>query len=143
LANGLDDPHYSLIVVSGEIRSAPIQKNYNSGTWIQDDLISGWVGWSASRPSGENRIRTFFDLGGFVTDSAIIRVRFCVDDNTLNVILNGVPLNLTGGSRFGFSPFYTINQGFVSGINTLDFSWNNIGGRTGFRAQVSGTAVPL
>ena len=57
--------------------------------------------------------------------------------------LNGVGTGLTSGGFLSYTPPFTLNSGFVPGVNTLDFLVNNAGDApnpTGLRAELSATA---
>lgn len=56
--------------------------------------------------------------------------------------MNGVAAGPNSSSYNTWMPF-TINSGFVAGVNTLDFVVTNTGaGPTGLRVDLSGTASP-
>ena len=84
----------------------------------------------------------FFDLTGLVPGSAMITGRRATD-NSGTMFLNGVN---TGNTVSGFTAFttFSINSGFVAGVNTLEFIVLNLAGTvgnpTGLRVELSGTA---
>src|SRR5207249_2044082 len=83
---------------------------------------------------------TTFDLTGFTPTTAVLTGQFAAD-NSVTIKLNG---NTVGPTAPAFDTWtsFTINTGFVSGINTLDFIVNNVSGPTGLRVDISGTASP-
>ena len=60
----------------------------------------------------------------------------------MDILINGQSTGYTTpNATFTFNPF-SINGGFVAGVNTLDFVVFNEGGPMGLRVEMSGTAVP-
>jgi hypothetical protein len=66
---------------------------------------------------------------------------WAMDDysGTGNILLNGVTTSNPNPNWNAWLPF-TINSGFVAGVNTLDFVVHNTDGTTGLRVEMSGTA---
>src|SRR6185312_2768547 len=111
--------------------------------------------------SGYYDYTTTFDLTGLDPTTAVINGRLSADDETTQVYLNGnlLPITATGyvgGS--GYVPAYTfltpfsIDSGYVAGVNTLDFRvFNNPDylytppaddpNPTGLLVEMSGTAT--
>lgn len=145
----LGDLHYTLITVpSGptDIRIRTFAGGFPIGPWIDDDLISAWIGPNSDSqldgPVGDYDYRTTFDLTGFDTSTAALIGQWSTDNSGVDILING---NSTGNTSGGFSSFssFSISSGFVSGVNTLDFIVNNAGGPTGLRTELSASATPL
>ena len=69
--------------------------------------------------------------------------RYSVDDRLSGVWLNGHSQGITGAGFGTLSGIYRLTNGFVSGLNTLEFQTLNDGtgvNPVGFRVQMSGTA---
>lgn len=154
LANGtIGDPHYDLITKpttsTDFIRVITSAGGFPIGPWIGDNTLSAWIGPNNNddlvSPAGTYIYRTTFDLTGYDISTAIINGQWSTDNNGLDIFINGNSLGFTTANNqfsLGFAPF-TINSGFVPGINTLDFMVNNGGtasNPTGLRTQMIGEA---
>lgn len=138
----IGDPHYLLTVVPGgttEIRVRTSVGGWPIPPWTGDDSISAWIGpnndVAVNGPNGNYCYETTFDLTGLDPATAVLTGHWETDDYGLDILINGVS---TG--NLGWLPF-SINSGFVAGVNTLDFIvWQSSGGPTGLRVEISGTA---
>lgn len=152
LANTTIDPHYSVIAAPNPYNTAYTGTGSDTTgpmPWLDDGPSSRWIGvtpWMAEwRPTGTYVFRTTFDLSGMIPSSATINLSIA-SDNTCDVYLNGVHAGIT--TPFGgFDSFsnYSINTGFINGVNTLDFSVYEPGSTPcGLRVEITGfaTAVP-
>jgi len=148
LADGtLGDTHYLLTSVpAGSTTSIRVRTSaggFPIGPWVGDDSISAWIGPNNDAqldgPVGSYDYRTTFDLTGLNPATASLTGQWSVDNEGLDILINGVSKGITAG---GFSAFtgLSISSGFVAGVNTLDFIVNNDGGPTGLRVEISGTA---
>lgn len=162
LPDGAVDPHYQLISSADPAFPGPnavvVQSNaYPIPPWVANGPNSNWIGprtdAAVGNLPGTYIYRTTFDLTGFSPSTAEITGIWTTDNNGLDIVLNGVTLGYT--APYGaFTDFdathyaFTINSGFVSGINTLDFVVNNgqVGpgdntpNPTGLRVELSGEA---
>lgn len=147
---GTLDSHYSLTVnPAGGTGAKAATPN---PAWVGNTSTSQWV-----NPSGNGNdnlaagtydyVRTF-NLTGLIPSTAVITGTWAAD-NSADIFLNGLNTGITKGS-FGFQSLdaFTINSGFLPGVNTLDFRVVNEGtGPTGLqvnitRADATATAVP-
>jgi PEP-CTERM motif len=138
------DPHYTLFTVPGGTTDLLVR------TWVGDNALSAWIGPNnnaqAFGPPGIYDYRTTFDLTGLVPGTATLLGRWSMDDLGVDILINGVSTGNTAPDP-GFTGFFSfsINSGFVAGVNTLDFVVNNddVEGAnpTGLRVEVSGTAA--
>jgi len=145
----IGDPHYTLISVPGgstDIRVRTSVGGYPIPPYIGDNALSAWIGpnndGAVDGPVGTYTYRTTFDLTGLNPATASLTVSWSTDNNGLDVLLNGSSTGqVTSFTQFsaGFSTF-TINSGFLAGLNTLDFLVDNGGGPTALRTEISGTA---
>lgn len=144
LATGIDS-HYT--VVSTPTGDAPynafIGSTFTPGSALASsgNISSGSTG---SGVPGDYNYQTTFSLTGFDLSSAVINGRWVSDDSGTQILLNGnsigVPVNPIGNIYS-----FTINSGFVSGVNTLNFIVNNAGtvvNPTGLQVSLNGTAAP-
>jgi hypothetical protein len=155
LANNVADPHYSLIAAPAPYTTAMTGDGANDFAWLPDGPNSRWIGvtpWLAEWvPIGTYVYRTTFDLTGFNPSTATVNLDLA-SDNECRVFLNGVDTGiLTGAESFTSFCSLSITNGFVNGLNTLDFELNNAttpGAPThnpsGLRVELSGyaTAIP-
>jgi len=148
--NTVGDPHYTLISVPGgptQTRIITSAGGFPIGPWLGDNSVSRWIGPNSDDdldgPVGDYIYRTTFDLTGFNLSTVVINGQYATDNSGF-IRLNG---NVVGPS----SPFvgydhwtsFSLNSGFTSGINTLDFVVNNGGGPTGLRVEMTGTGDVL
>jgi len=93
--------------------------------------------------AGDYVFHTTFDLTGFNPASANISGQCMVDNLATNVSLNGTTVLTQGTICSSYTNFHAWNilTGFVSGVNTLDFTVHDDGAPVGFRAEVTGTAT--
>lgn len=146
LANNANETHYTLVAVPSGVtalRVATAANGYPIGPWLGDTSQSAWIGPKSdsqlSGPAGNYDYRTTFSLAGLNAATALITGQWSTDNSGVDIRLNGVS---TGNTAAGFGAFYgfTLNHGFVSGLNTLDFIVNNAGGPTALRTEMVGTA---
>lgn len=154
LAGNLLDPHYDVAVVPPGTSFTPgpativnPRSNYltNAALGVAG---SRWIGAGNSTfgswPSGNTTFRTTFDLTGFDLATAQLAGRVAADNGVTDIVLNGVSLGGVPSNFTAFSEPFTIADGFVDGVNTLDFVVSNLGfDPMAFRAELSGTADPL
>ncbi|MGH9838433.1 MAG: LamG-like jellyroll fold domain-containing protein [Blastocatellia bacterium] len=152
-AEGSVDPHYTLIQSADPAYPGPnafvvLSTGYPlPSPWIPNSATSKWIAPQANQSgggaSGLYIFRTTFDLTGLNPSTAMITGQWTTDNNGVDIRINGVSTGfITPFEAFsqGFFPF-TINSGFVAGINTLDFVVNNGGLPIGLRVEMSGTAA--
>jgi hypothetical protein len=141
-ANTLGDPHFTLVVaplgVDKQLKIWSAASGFPvapSGPWLGDDTLSRWIGldsmYSDGLPhspiqSGTYIFRTTFDLSTQDLASATIAGKWAVD-NLGAILLNGATLGTTSGAGPGFFSLtdFSIDSGFVAGVNTLDFIVTN------------------
>jgi len=156
LPGGINDPHYT---VSGPGTSdnfipAVVYSSPNGfPQWVPDDAHSGWIGWVDNAfPDhyGTYNYRTTFDLTGHDPSTAVLTGQWAADQFG-SILLNGHSTGVSvpdGNWNSAVDPnltSFTINSGFVSGINTLDFIVSMPDGFDGLRVRnlvVTAQAVP-
>jgi hypothetical protein len=159
----IGDPHYTLASVpSGTttIRVRTSAGGFPIGPWIGNNSKSAWIGpnndTSVDGPPGHYDYRTTFTLPANANvKTASLTGQWAADNDLVDILLNGVstkqanlPFTDAGGGTRPLNTFtpFSINSGFVSGLNTLDFIVNNQGGGsnpTGVRVEVSGSVLPV
>ncbi|GGA21811.1 PEP-CTERM sorting domain-containing protein [Okeania sp. KiyG1] len=140
LGDGVADPNYNIL----ETTSSGIVVNQANvpSVWFPNNSNSRWI-WETATGQPTNVTRTFrttFDLTGFDPNTASISGEWAVDNEGLDILINGIS---TGQTSSGFRNLdsFSINDGFVSGLNTLDFIAFDFGISSGFRVDsISGSA---
>lgn len=139
--NGVD-LHWTL--AGGTAFNGGTNGNFPIGPWIADTSTSRWITPTANA-GDSNPVTTFdfsttFNLTGFNVATASIGGTFAADDSA-TIFLNGVQVGAVNQGGLSFLTNFTINSGFVAGVNTLTFSALNSGaGPTGVNVVVAGTA---
>ncbi len=167
LANGAVDSHYTVVRNEGGVPAGSPTYAWNGedggwpvGRWLADSAASAWI--SPYMPvvdpvqdvdpngAGNYLYTTTFDLAGIDFASASIAGRWSSDNTGRRIYLNGVDVSTLADSYVepvgGYESFgrwfnFGINSGFVSGINTLQFTVNNSNGPTGLRVEMNGFAT--
>ncbi|HSA00357.1 MAG TPA: lamin tail domain-containing protein, partial [Candidatus Paceibacterota bacterium] len=150
LAPGSADPHYLL---TQSAMGAPPPPSIaaivieNHPAWAANDSQSSWIGplnpGTANVAAGAYHYRTQFSLDGFDPSTCVLTLMIGADNRLNDVRLNGASRGL---SYVGFSTLsspLTLSNGFVDGLNTLDFLTVNddtSANPAGFRVQLSATA---
>ncbi len=140
LGDGVADPHYNIL----ETTSSGIVMNQANipSSWFPNNSNSRWI-WETPTGQPTNVTRTFrttFDLTGFDPNTASISGEWAVDNRGLDILINGISTGQTSSGFLNLDSF-SINDGFVSGLNTLDFIAFDFGVISGFRVDsISGTA---
>ena len=170
LSDSAVDPHYTLVSVptnsgagflSFVTRSDRFPLSTQPGGWLLDDATSKWISPTADQSTyvgitspalGYYVYRTYFNLSSFVPRTAQISGRWSTDNFGLDILLNGTSTGFTHDDpnvQFHAFSGFSINSGFVDGVNTLDFVVSNPGdpgiiNPTGLRVEMTGSAdLPL
>lgn len=151
LADGtIGDPHYTLTGVPGgttTIRVRTSAGGFPIGPWLGDNGTSAWIGpnndGALNGPPGVYTYRTTFTLDANADlATADITGNWSTDNPGVDILINNASTGNTTTGNFGaFTPF-SINSGFVTGINTLDFILSNAGTKnnpTGLRVEMVGS----
>lgn len=146
LPAGSSDPHYTLSG-GGGAPTFVVNEGFPIGPWMSNGPDSKWIAPMADQSGGSNagdyNYRISFDLDGLQPDSAQITGQWSSDNVGSAILLNGSATGFSHGGNFGAFERFSIDSGFVSGINTLDFVVNNAGASanpTGVRIELGGTA---
>jgi hypothetical protein len=138
------DEHYTLIsdpngTITGIKTATAISEGYPIGPWLGDNSLSSWIGPNTDNlvgPGGLFTYQTTFDLSGLDHTTASILGRWATDDQGIDILINGTATGNTSAS-FGVFTDFTINSGFIAGVNTLDFVVTNGHGPTGLRVEIT------
>ena len=160
LGDNAVDPHYELVDPSHVVGDAIVATSaggFPIPPWLDDSHLSAWITPSASTNGPGDfdgapsyYYRTTFNVSDADINDLAISGRWASDNSGQDILLNGESLGFVNTAQFGaFTPF-TLDFGFVSGLNTLDFVINNganednSDGPTGLRVEFdgNGTAAP-
>lgn len=166
LSSGAIDPHYTLVsspngsgpafvVIDGQFPFLPYFQG--NPVWLPNSSISEWIGPVANGlsavggPPGQYIFQTTFDLSANQVAGAELMGRLA-SDNSVQIFLNGVNTGrgASGGAVCCFDHFtgFQITNGFVQGVNRLDFVVTNADcgplcvNPTGLRVEYRMTEVP-
>jgi hypothetical protein len=143
---GMADAYYTLISSPNGAQAAygvpNTPANGSQGAYYQPTVglyINPTGNGTDSQPATPDFVyETTFTLGpNDILSTGVLNFIFAADD-TANIYLNN---NLIySGGTYGTATTFSVNSGFVSGVNTLDFDVaNSGGGPTGLYADVTGT----
>jgi len=142
---GQPDPHYTMGPGGGTVYAMQ-----NHPAWLANGTASQWVGLSGrgtdNFPPGPYTFATSFDLSGFDAATTRVMLTIAVDDTLSDVRLNGASTGIHCAGFAAWNGPFTIETGFVEGVNTLEFVFVNGGSSpnpSGLRVQAEGTAVLL
>ncbi|NOQ16786.1 MAG: hypothetical protein GQ581_06980 [Methyloprofundus sp.] len=142
LGIGDNDLHYTVNENSGtpaQVLSHPAYFPNNSDSqWI-------WQNASGTPADVTRTFTTTFELTGLDLSSVEINGAWGTDNQGLDILINGnsTGINLLGVIEDNYQALtdFTINSGFVSGINTLEFIIQDSGGVAAFRTELSGIGI--
>lgn len=148
LPGGASDPHYTVAPESAQppyAQAAVLSYNNYWGLWVQP-TTGKWLYTSDAADDGSRGwyiFQTFIDLSAL--DPSAVRITgewTC--DNYGSILLNGMDTgNSVNNDSFDSLHAFTINSGFTSGINELDFRVYFPDGYDGLLvSDVSATVVP-
>jgi hypothetical protein len=132
---GQPDPHWQVVARSDQPNFSPKQAvvteaGYSMWLANQSDR-SQWisvVGGESTAPDGAVcTFRTTFELNGVRPATAILHGWFAVDNHIRAIRLNGRsnPVPKHGYEEFGRFHSFSVERGFVEGVNVLEFDVEN------------------
>jgi hypothetical protein len=134
LKEGQPDLHWQAAARSDDVHFRPRPAIVSSSTnwaWLcnQPDR-SQWISFAADTKLPGKPVYTFrttFDLSGMRPATAVLHGRFVVDNHLQAIRINGrnVPVPKHGREEFGFFHPFTIDRGFVDGVNVLEMDVEN------------------
>jgi hypothetical protein len=143
-------PNYAIVSAPGGSTVLRVRREaggFPIPPYLADSSESAWIGPDNNNalesPPGNYPIQTTFDLSGLNPATANISGRFSVDNELADILINGMSTGNSGSGFGSWTPF-TITNGFIAGINTIQFIVVNAGNTLnpmGFRVEMSGTAL--
>jgi len=141
---GMTDPHYT--VLSGPGLLAPTSAVTFNCCYFADGPNSRFISVNSSgqtASSGSYLFETTFSLAGFNPATAQISGQFAADNHITATRINGTTVPGATTDTFTSYTSFTINSGFVAGLNTLDLVVLDDGVVMSLRVDsLSGTASP-
>lgn len=137
VALGGSDTHYSI----GMDMTPFVVSN---SAYVANNATSQWI-WGTTLDEHQTfTFTTTFDLTGLNESTAVLNGLWGADNQGLDILLNGVStgdklLEVTV-NNFNKLHAFTLDSGFIAGLNKLEFVIKNDGGPGAFRAQFVGTA---
>ena len=111
---------------------------FNGAYYAPDDAISAWVSPTSSGDAGAFGVYVYqlvVDLTNFDPNAVVITGLFGTDNDGF-IDVNGGPAAATAGfAEFSTLRSFTLNSGFVDGLNTIQIGIDNGGDPTAFRAE--------
>ena len=96
--------------------------------WLGAGPKSKWIApqpnQNAGNAEGNYTFQTFFDLTGVDLCTFRLVGQASVDNTLVDIVVNGLSQGVSGGGFTSWLPF-SLTNGFVSGLNTVDFIMNN------------------
>lgn len=157
LADGLADPHYTLIQNPDTNSTYALVEDSTvfpivSGPWVADTALSKWIGPqfnTSASATGYYAYRVVINLTNRDPKTVVILGRWATDntgrDIQVNGVSSGVPENTAQFAAWTPFAIYGTNVNFVAGTNTIDFIVDNqdVIGYTGLRAEIhSNVKIP-
>jgi hypothetical protein len=156
---GSPDPNWQFVANSNDPALAPrpatvagayVSTQTGKPSYFPNSTTSRWIstqGKLASMPAGTYTFRTEFNLSGLGVDAATVKIlaHVAADDEVQRVRVNGreVPLPNLGDPGRQYTRFhdFAISQGFVGGLNTVEFDVLNSKEQMALRVEWEGTAM--
>lgn len=132
---GSPDPHYD--VVENTNQDAVVMDPPHP-SYYPNNANSQWI-WENSNGLPTFVTRTFsttFDLTGLDPSTVQIDMLVGTDNFLLDIVLNGASIGAPPGVSFVVPTPISINSGFQSSINTLEFVVQDVGSISGFRVEI-------
>jgi hypothetical protein len=119
---------------------------YYIGAYAADSATSAWVCPSASGNAsvvGLYVYRMLVDLTGADPAGAVITGQFSNDNDGFIRVNGGANAATSGFAGFGTLTNFTLNSGFVEGMNSIEVGVNNGGNPTAFRVEFTSATAPI
>jgi hypothetical protein len=120
---------------------------YYIGAYAADSATSAWVSPAASGNASVTGLyvyRMLVDLTGVDPATAVITGQFSTDNDGFIRVNGGANAATSGFAGFGSLTSFTLNSGFIAGMNSIEVGVNNGGNPTALRVQFSSaTAAPI
>lgn len=149
VADGLADPHYTLITNPDTGSTNAIVEDSTAfpivaGPWLPNTASAKWIGPKLNTSDsavGLYTYRTTIDLTDRDPSTVVIIGRWATDNVGRNILVNGTSTGNRESPGFDAYTSFAIassNATFVAGINTIDFVVDNVqtAGYTGLRVEI-------
>ena len=113
---------------------------FHHPAYAADTGTAAWVAPAADGNAGVLGVYTYgltIDLTGFDLSSVVISGQFSTDNDGFINVNGGANTATTGFADFVSLHSFTLNSGFVAGLNTIQVGANNGGDPTAFIVQFS------
>jgi hypothetical protein len=149
LGDGAVDGHYQIVVNPDSAMPDAYVENSAAfpivaGPWVANNAGSKWIGprfdttgaAGATGAGGDYVYRTIVDLTGFDPATVTITGGWATDNEGLDILVNGQSTGLRNTTQSGALTPFTLNSGFLAGLNVIEFKLNNSAvGYTGLRVD--------
>jgi hypothetical protein len=149
LADGAVDAHYKLVVNPDSSSPDAIVENSTvfpivAGPWVANSAGSKWIGprfdtvaaAGGAGALGDYTYRLTFDVTGVDPASLVITGDWATDNPGPDILINGISTGQSNPGNFDAFTAFRITNGFLAGLNILDFKVNNTSvGYTGLRVE--------
>jgi hypothetical protein len=149
LGSGAPDPHYTLISAPAgvPINSGSVEQWTVPGYFSQPTANSQWIQSivDTAAPAGNYTFQTTFTVPANET-AIFLSGTWAADDSGVQILLNGNPLASSPTPFPGGTRAFSFANGFIPGVNTLQFVVNNTALNTGLQVQglsVRSTSIPF
>ncbi len=134
-AVGSPDQHWQVVARTDERGFQPrpaVVTEAGGSMWLVNQVDrSQWISLTGGESMAPNSVtytfRTTFELAGVRPATAVVHGWFAVDNHLRAIRLNGrpVPVPKHGQEEFGFFHPFSIDRGFVEGVNVIEFDVDN------------------
>ena len=132
---GAADPNYTLIYASDAGTYTATATTPNAA-WATPTNVAEWISPGASGDQSWNTgyfvYQTTFDLTGYNADTAVLNGSVAADNHLLIYLNMSDVFNMNG---YNALTNFSLSNGFVSGVNIIDFVVVNDGGPTGLLVE--------
>jgi hypothetical protein len=145
--SGATDPHYMVLSSPNNTGTPHAAVTYNC-CYFSDGPNSDWISVNTSGSDGSSGFydyqTKFTILPGFDPTTASITGKFAGDNHVSQTKINGSAVAGDTTDTFSSYTSFSINSGFISGVNTLDFIVKDDGAPSALRVDsLVGTVSPL
>ena len=120
---------------------------YYNGAYVADSSTAAWVSMAASGNASVSGIYVYqllVDLSAVDPATVVITGQFSTDNDGFIRVNGGANAATSGFGGFGSLTSFTLNSGFIPGMNSIQVGVNNGGNPTAFRVQFSSaTGSPI
>ena len=148
LSIGSVDNHFTVLeTASNAVKATRFVSGANS--WVAEGTDYGWIGLNASGASTGSTytFRTTFDLSNLDASTAVLEGFWAADNFISGLLLNGSSTGETlfggAGTPYRFGGNFSVTNGFIDGLNTLDFIVSDNGGKGGLLVDFTSASASV